>query len=60
MQLSNSLNAKPIASKQNYTQLIKTEAKRLGFLSCGIYKDEFLEEEAPDLSNSKSKMLIGK
>jgi epoxyqueuosine reductase len=32
-----------------YTNLIKTEAKRLGFLSCGISKAEFLEEEAPRL-----------
>lgn len=32
-----------------YTQLIKSEAKRLGFLSCGISKSEFLEEEAPRL-----------
>ena len=31
------------------TKLIKTEAKRLGFLSCGISKAEFLEEEAPRL-----------
>jgi len=29
--------------------LIKTEAKRLGFLSCGISKAQFLEEEAPRL-----------
>ena len=35
--------------KQNYTQLIKTEAKRLGFLSCGISKAGFLEAEAPRL-----------
>lgn len=35
--------------KQNYTDLIKSEAKRLGFLSCGISKAEFLEEEAPRL-----------
>ncbi|MGB5229764.1 MAG: tRNA epoxyqueuosine(34) reductase QueG, partial [Eudoraea sp.] len=35
--------------KQKHTQLIKTEAKRLGFLSCGIAKAEFLEEEAPRL-----------
>ncbi len=33
----------------NYSGLIKTEAKRLGFLSCGISKAEFLEEEAPRL-----------
>ncbi|SEL20090.1 epoxyqueuosine reductase [Aquimarina amphilecti] len=32
-----------------HTQLIKTEAKRLGFLSCGISRAEFLEEEAPRL-----------
>ncbi|TXE06371.1 tRNA epoxyqueuosine(34) reductase QueG [Seonamhaeicola algicola] len=35
--------------KQHYTTLIKTEAKRLGFLSCGISKATFLEEEAPRL-----------
>ncbi|MFB9056241.1 tRNA epoxyqueuosine(34) reductase QueG [Mariniflexile ostreae] len=35
--------------KQVYTSLIKTEAKRLGFLSCGISKAGFLEEEAPRL-----------
>ncbi|MDV7139970.1 tRNA epoxyqueuosine(34) reductase QueG [Maribacter sp. TH_r10] len=35
--------------KSKYTQLIKSEAKRLGFLSCGISKAEFLEEEAPRL-----------
>jgi len=34
---------------QNYSNIIKTEAKRLGFLSCGISKAEFLEEEAPRL-----------
>ncbi len=32
-----------------YTTMIKSEAKRLGFLSCGISKAEFLEEEAPRL-----------
>ena len=36
-------------TKSNNTQLIKTEAKRLGFLSCGISKAQFLEEEAPRL-----------
>jgi epoxyqueuosine reductase len=29
--------------------MIKTEAQRLGFLSCGISKAGFLEEEAPRL-----------
>ena len=32
-----------------YTSFIKSEAKRLGFLSCGISKAGFLEEEAPRL-----------
>ncbi|WP_445734538.1 tRNA epoxyqueuosine(34) reductase QueG [Mariniflexile sp.] len=32
-----------------HTNLIKTEAKRLGFLSCGISKAQFLEVEAPRL-----------
>lgn len=32
-----------------YSQFIKSEAQRLGFLSCGISKVEFLEEEAPRL-----------
>ena len=34
---------------KKYTQFIKTEAKRLGFMSCGISKAGFLEEEAPRL-----------
>ncbi|WP_282055256.1 tRNA epoxyqueuosine(34) reductase QueG [Maribacter luteus] len=38
-----------MSHKSKYTQLIKSEAKRLGFLSCGISKAEFLEEEAPRL-----------
>src|SRR6056300_1627381 len=36
-------------NKTKYTELIKTEAKRLGFLSCGISKAAFLEDEAPRL-----------
>ncbi|GGW59460.1 epoxyqueuosine reductase [Winogradskyella epiphytica] len=36
-------------NRNKYTQIIKAEAKRLGFLSCGISKAEFLEEEAPRL-----------
>ena len=31
----------------NYSKLIKKTAKNLGFISCGISKAEFLEEEAP-------------
>ncbi len=38
-----------INNKQKYTDFIKAEAKRLGFLSCGISKAGFLEEEAPRL-----------
>ncbi|NDI97836.1 tRNA epoxyqueuosine(34) reductase QueG [Flavobacterium sp. LaA7.5] len=36
-------------SKLSNTDFIKAEAKRLGFLSCGISKAGFLEEEAPRL-----------
>ena len=36
-------------TKAKHTALIKAEAKRLGFLSCGISRAEFLEEEAPRL-----------
>lgn len=38
-----------IENPSKYTNLIKTEAKRLGFMSCGISKAEFLEVEAPRL-----------
>ena len=38
-----------IDSKAHHTKLIKNEAKRLGFLSCGISEANFLEEEAPRL-----------
>jgi epoxyqueuosine reductase len=38
-----------IDNKTKYTAFIKSEAKRLGFLSCGISKSGFLEEEAPRL-----------
>ncbi|MCW5518875.1 tRNA epoxyqueuosine(34) reductase QueG [Aureitalea sp. L0-47] len=37
------------SNTSKYTQLIKQEAKRLGFLSCGMSKAGFLEEEAPRL-----------
>ena len=40
-----------INKKEKYTQLIKAESKRLGFLSCGISKAGFLEDEAPRLEN---------
>ena len=44
---------------QNHTHLIKTEAKRLGFLSCGISKAQFLEEEAPRLEKWLNKNMHG-
>lgn len=37
--------------KKTNTQFIKNEAKRLGFLSCGIAKATFLEDEAVRLEN---------
>ncbi|MCL6258520.1 tRNA epoxyqueuosine(34) reductase QueG [Aquiflexum sp. TKW24L] len=35
--------------QEKYSQIIKTQAKNLGFDFCGIAKAEFLEEEAPKL-----------
>ncbi len=45
--------------KENRTTIIKTEAKRLGFLSCGISKAEFLEEEAPRLEKWLNQHMHG-
>jgi len=42
-----------------YSELIKTEAKNLGFLFCGIAKAEFLEEEAPRLEQWLKKDMHG-
>jgi len=42
-----------------YTSFIKSEAKRLGFLSCGISKAGFLEEEAPRLERWLHKQMNG-
>ena len=39
--------------------MIKAEAKRLGFLSCGISKAEFLEAEAPRLESWLKKNMHG-
>ncbi|WP_394350972.1 tRNA epoxyqueuosine(34) reductase QueG [Poritiphilus flavus] len=39
--------------------MIKTEAKRLGFLSCGISRADFLEEEAPRLEAWLKKGMHG-
>lgn len=46
-------------SKEKHTALIKAEAKRLGFLSCGISKAGFLEEEAPRLEAWLNKNMHG-
>lgn len=48
-----------INPKEKYTKLIKEEAKRLGFLSCGISKAGFLEEEAPRLESWLNKNRHG-
>ena len=48
-----------IEKLKKYTQRIKTEAKRLGFLSCGISKADFLEIEAPRLENWLNKNMHG-
>jgi len=45
---------------ERHTNLIKTEAKRLGFLSCGISKAQFLEEEAPRLETWLNQNMHGK
>ncbi|GAA4273948.1 tRNA epoxyqueuosine(34) reductase QueG [Aquimarina gracilis] len=45
--------------RTTYSQRIKTEAKRLGFLSCGISKAEFLEEEAPRLEKWLNNQMHG-
>jgi len=48
-----------MSQKTNYTNLIKSETKRLGFLSCGISKAQFLEEEAPRLEDWLNKNRHG-
>lgn len=48
-----------MSKKEEYAQLIKVEAKRLGFLSCGVSKAEFLEEEAPRLESWLNKNMHG-
>ena len=46
-------------TKEKYSQLIKSEALRLGFLSCGISKAGFLEDEAPRLESWLNKNMHG-
>jgi len=48
-----------LSKKAIYSQLIKTEAKRLGFISCGISKAQFLEEEAPRLEKWLNNKMNG-
>ena len=49
-----------VGNKSKYTNLIKKEAIRLGFMSCGISKAGFLEEEAPRLEEWLNKNRNGK
>ncbi|WP_419803536.1 tRNA epoxyqueuosine(34) reductase QueG [Mucilaginibacter sp.] len=48
-----------INNKSAYSQLIKAEAEKLGFLFCGIAKAGFLEEEAPRLESWLQKKFHG-
>lgn len=48
-----------MSNKNTYSELIKAEAKRLGFLSCGISEATFLEEEAPRLEQWLKKNMHG-
>jgi epoxyqueuosine reductase len=48
-----------IRNKAKYSQQIKTEAKHLGFLSCGFSQAEFLEQEAPRLEKWLKNQMHG-
>jgi epoxyqueuosine reductase len=48
-----------IDNKHKYSVLIKKESKRLGFLSCGISKADFLETEASRLESWLKKGMHG-
>lgn len=48
-----------INNKEKYSQIIKAESKRLGFLSCGISQAGFLEKEAPRLENWLNNQMNG-
>lgn len=45
---------------EKYSRMIKEEAKRLGFLFCGIAEAGFLEEEAPRLESWLKSNMNGK
>lgn len=46
-------------NKSHYSAVIKEEAKRLGFMACGISKAEFLEDEALRLESYLKKNYNG-
>tara|TARA_R100000935_G_scaffold13736_2_gene27434 strand:- start:11962 stop:12888 length:927 start_codon:yes stop_codon:yes gene_type:complete len=48
-----------LKAKEENTQRIKAEAKRLGFMSCGVSKASFLEEEAPRLEKWLNQNMHG-
>ena len=48
-----------MTTRKKYTELIKSEANRLGFISCGISKSDFLEQEAPRLEKWLNKNMNG-
>lgn len=45
--------------KQKYSDFIKAEAQRLGFLACGISKATFLEDQAPRLESWLNQNMHG-
>lgn len=48
-----------MSTKANHTAFIKSKAKELGFMSCGISKAEFLADVAPQLENWLAKNQHG-
>lgn len=48
-----------MTNKEKYTQLIKAEAKRLGFFDCGISKARFLHEEEKNVEKWLKKGFHG-
>lgn len=48
------------SNAEKHSQLIKEKAEKYGFISCGISKAEFLEQEAPRLENWLNNNANGK
>src|ERR1035437_1503582 len=48
-----------LQNKSGYSSIIKAEAKKLGFMFCGISKAGFLEDEAPRLEDWLKKGMHG-